>query len=118
MIAAWRTDGTGARGYSSNSGIEARLTTEQAGRDRQIEVLGGEGLGQPTALPISYEQWEELAHDTLPAPVFDYIVGAAGAEETLQANREAFARYKLLPHMLRNVEQRTLGVNVLGTPCP
>ena len=68
--------------------------------------------------PISPDEWEARAAETLEPGPFDYIAGGAGSESTMRANRRAFARRRLLPRMLRGNRERRLGVEVLGTPSP
>jgi lactate 2-monooxygenase len=73
-------------------------------------------LGHETRWPISPDEWEAAAAETLDAGQFDYIVGGAGSESTMRANREALERYRLRPRMLRGNRERDLSVEVLGTP--
>jgi lactate 2-monooxygenase len=68
--------------------------------------------------PISPEEWEARAAETLEPGPFDYIAGGAGSEATMRANREAFERRRLLPRMLRGNRERSLSVDVLGTTSP
>jgi lactate 2-monooxygenase len=84
------------------------------GVDRQFQIyLGGmQGL-RPTP-PISLEALEEQAREKLSPEAFGYVAGGAGGEDTMRANRAAFARWRIVPRMLRNVEQRDLRVQVLG----
>jgi len=48
----------------------------------------------------------------------NYVFACAGAEETTDANREAFRRRRIVPRMLRDVAQRDLSTAVLGTAMP
>jgi L-lactate dehydrogenase (cytochrome) len=73
-------------------------------------------LGHETRWPISPDEWEAAAAETLDAGPFDYIAGGAGSESTMRANREALERYRLRPRMLRGNRERDLSVEVLGTP--
>ncbi|QRG68661.1 alpha-hydroxy-acid oxidizing protein [Brevibacillus choshinensis] len=66
------------------------------------------------AMPISFEDWEEKARELLPGGPFDYIAGGSGAEETLATNRSAFAKWAIVPRMLRDVSQRSLGIELFG----
>lgn len=43
-----------------------------------------------------------------------YIVGGAGRQETVAANRSGFAHWKIVPRMLRNVEQSDTSINLFG----
>jgi lactate 2-monooxygenase len=68
--------------------------------------------------PISPEEWEARAAETLEPGPFDYIAGGAGAESTMRANLEAFERRRLRPRMLMGNSERDLSVEVLGTSSP
>jgi 4-hydroxymandelate oxidase len=59
---------------------------------------------------------ELLARERLEPMLFDYIAGGAGDEWTLHENRAAWARFALLPRMLRGVGGRDLSTTVLGAP--
>ena len=68
--------------------------------------------------PVGAAEWEARAGEQLAAGPFGYIAGAAGAESTLRANREAFERRRLRPRMLGAHTERELHVEVLGTESP
>jgi lactate 2-monooxygenase len=65
--------------------------------------------------PIAHGDWEQQARETLDEGAFGYIAGGAGAELTIEANREAFERFRLRPRMLSANVERDLSVEVLGT---
>lgn len=69
-------------------------------------------------LPYDPDEWESRAQSVLEPGPFDYIAGGAGAESTMRANREAFARWRLRPAMLAGNLQRDLHVSILGTTSP
>jgi lactate 2-monooxygenase len=69
-------------------------------------------------LPLDPDEWEARAKAILEPGPFDYIAGGAGSESTIQANRDAFARWRLRPAMLGGNQQRDLHVSVLGTSSP
>jgi lactate 2-monooxygenase len=75
-------------------------------------------LGGGSAWPISPEEWEERARETLAQGPFDYVAGGAGSESTVRANREAFDRRRLRPRMLTGNVERDLSVEVLGLRSP
>jgi len=75
-------------------------------------------LAGESAWPISPDEWEARAAETLETRPFDYIAGGAGSESTMRANREAFERRRLRPRMLRGNRVRELSVEVLGTGSP
>jgi len=49
---------------------------------------------------VCVEDYARLARDRLPAEVWDYVEGGAGAERTVAANRAAFDRLRLRPRIL------------------
>jgi isopentenyl diphosphate isomerase/L-lactate dehydrogenase-like FMN-dependent dehydrogenase len=61
---------------------------------------------------------EELAARSLPPTAFGYVAGGAGSGDTMRANRSAFARWRIVPRMLRDVGTRDLSSTVLGTRLP
>ena len=73
---------------------------------------------QPHDWPVTAEDWERAAEETLPPDAFGYIAGGAGSEETMRANREAFARWRLQPRMLTGNAERDQSIEVLGLRSP
>ena len=55
-----------------------------------------------------------LARKRLPWMVFDYIDGAAGQETGAARNRAAFDALEFRPRILRDVSDRSLGVDLFG----
>jgi lactate 2-monooxygenase len=49
---------------------------------------------------------------------YAYIAAGAGNERTLAANREAFDRWRIVPRILRDVEQRDTGIELFGRRLP
>jgi L-lactate dehydrogenase (cytochrome) len=70
------------------------------------------------ALPIAYDELEAAAVDAMSAEAVGYVVGGAGGESTVRANRAAFERWRIVPRMLRDVGERDLSTTVLGTDLP
>src|ERR671917_1145786 len=71
--------------------------------------------GQRPELPMTADGLEAAAQRVLPAEAFGYVAGGASTERTVAANREAFARWRIVPRMLRRVTERDLSTTVLGT---
>ncbi|WP_059104930.1 lactate 2-monooxygenase [Shouchella shacheensis] len=69
----------------------------------------------PNRLPVIYEEWEKRAQEVLEDGPYYYVAGGAGGEKTMQANLRAFHRWNIVPRMLRDVSERDLTVNLLGT---
>src|SRR5262245_41283066 len=61
-----------------------------------------------------FHDFRRLAQRRLPAPIFDYIHGAADDEVTHSRNTKAFESCDLVPHVLRGVEKIDLSVTVMG----
>ncbi|WP_067483017.1 lactate 2-monooxygenase [Actinomadura hibisca] len=77
------------------------------------------GLGDVLPeLPTDLTRLEALAERRLSAQAFGYVAGSAGSESTARANRTAFDRWRIVPRMLRDVSERDLSVEILGTPMP
>jgi L-lactate dehydrogenase (cytochrome) len=62
----------------------------------------------------NFHDFRNLAKRRLPAPIFDYIDGAADDEVTLRQNSASFDRCDLVPNVLRGVETIDLSVTVMG----
>jgi lactate 2-monooxygenase len=83
---------------------------------RQIYALG---LGGETpSVPVSVNELEQLAAATMDKRAANYVFAGAGSEGTMDANREAFRRRKIVPRMLRDVSSRDLSTTLLGTEMP
>lgn len=66
------------------------------------------------SLPISYEDWERLARERVPAGPFDYTAGGSVEEQTMAANRAAFTRWAIVPRMLRDVTNRSMAITLFN----
>jgi lactate 2-monooxygenase len=84
----------------------------------QYGIYAGGLLEQRPELPISAAELQERARETLRAEAYGYVAGGAGSERTMQANLDAFERWRIVPRMLRDVSQRDLATSVLATPMP
>src|SRR5712664_4800677 len=85
-------------------------------RELQIYALGLSG-GKPS-VPVPLELLEQKAKEILAPRAYDYVAGGAGGEDTMRANREAFYGWRIVPRMLRDVSQRDLSVELLGSRLP
>jgi L-lactate dehydrogenase (cytochrome) len=83
-------------------------------REIYLRGLGGE----TPAIPVSVAELEERAVVAMDPKAASYVCAGAGAEETMRANRDAFARRRIVPRMLRDVAGRDLSTTVLGTAMP
>ncbi len=69
-------------------------------------------------LPVSFEQWEQRAKETLAAAPFGYVYGAAGAGDTHRSNVDAFRKYRLRPRVCCDIMQCDLNIALLGNTLP
>jgi L-lactate dehydrogenase (cytochrome) len=76
-------------------------------------------FGEPPALPFDWREMRDAALGVMSEQAIGYVEGAAGAEDTAAANREAFGRWKLVPRMLRGIPAaRSHRATILGTEMP
>ncbi|PWY83456.1 FMN-dependent alpha-hydroxy acid dehydrogenase [Aspergillus heteromorphus CBS 117.55] len=61
---------------------------------------------------------EEQARKALGARGFNYVAGGAGEKATMDSNRLAFRQWKLIPRMLKPMEDQNLAVNLFGQEYP
>ncbi|MGW3020819.1 lactate 2-monooxygenase [Streptomyces longwoodensis] len=86
--------------------------------DFQYEIYLNGMSGTVPRLPTDLTRLEALAEHRLgPGPV-GYVAGSAGDGSTSRANRAALERRRIMPRMLRDVNERDLSVEVLGRPLP
>jgi len=77
------------------------------------------GLGGETpSIPVSVAELERRAEQAMEERAANYVFAAAGGENTMAANRAAFARHRIVPRMLRDVAERDLSTTLLGTEMP
>ena len=62
----------------------------------------------------NFKDFRNLAKRRLPAPIFNYIDGAADDEITYSRNTQAFDEVDLVPNVLRGVEKIDLSTKVFG----
>jgi len=79
--------------------------------------LAGLG-GTVPELPLTYAELERAAREKLRPEAYGYIAGAAGSEDTLRANVDAFRGHRLLPRMLRGAAERDHAVELFGRRHP
>jgi 4-hydroxymandelate oxidase len=72
-------------------------------------------MPQPTPQLVTVRDFEEAARQKLDPVFFDYVSGGARDEVTLRANEAGFARFSLLPRMLRGNEKRPLETTLLNS---
>lgn len=84
------------------------------GRLRQMQIyLPGVGGTRPL-VPVAPDTLEAKAAAAMGADAAAYIVGGAGMESTMRANRAAFGRRRFVPRVLNDVSARDLSVDLFG----
>jgi lactate 2-monooxygenase len=68
--------------------------------------------------PVSFEELEQKASETMTPEAFAYIAGSAGAETTTSNNKEAFNHWQIIPRMMVDVSQRNIGTELFGMHLP
>jgi isopentenyl diphosphate isomerase/L-lactate dehydrogenase-like FMN-dependent dehydrogenase len=74
--------------------------------------------GELPSMPISWSDLERAAEDALDPRAAAYVYGAAGTEDTMRANLEAFRRWRIVPRFMRPVTGRSLRAEILETEMP
>lgn len=85
-------------------------------RQTEVYLAGVRGLRSP--VPSAFHELEAAARRRLTPGAYAYIAGGAGLESTIDANRAAFERRRIVPRMLRDVSQRDLSVELFGRRLP
>jgi len=88
------------------------------GQELQLAVYGNTQQPADERLPFAVEEWERRARAVLADGPFGYLAGGAGAGDTMRANRDAFYKWRIWPRMLRDVGERDLRTEILGTLLP
>ena len=78
----------------------------------QIYIKGF--AGKTNSISPDFDKLEAQAIQKMDPKAAGYIVGGAGRQETVANNRSGFAPFKIVPRMLRNVEQSDTSTNLFG----
>ncbi|WP_240917844.1 lactate 2-monooxygenase [Phycicoccus sp. HDW14] len=87
---------------------------EGIGRVAQSAIYRAGSFGRRPAVPTDGDRLEAAAEKAMSRRGFAYVAGSAGGEATARANREAFARWRVVPRMLVDTSERDLSVELLG----
>lgn len=69
-------------------------------------------------VPVALATLEEQARAAMSPKAFAYVAGSAGLESTTSANRAAFERLRIVPHVFRDVSARDTSVELLSRRLP
>jgi len=86
--------------------------------DWQKEIYLNGFVGNRPAIKTSFQELEKAARQVMSEKAYAYIAGGAGNEDTMTANRSAFEQWKIVPRMLRNVEERDTSIELFGQKIP
>jgi lactate 2-monooxygenase len=89
-----------------------------AATDWQKKIYLDGFAGKEPSVKVDIGQLEKKAEQRLSREAFAYVAGGAGVESTMEANRTAFERWRIVPRMLRNVGERDMGVDLFGKQLP
>jgi lactate 2-monooxygenase len=85
---------------------------------RQAEIYLRGIAGTRPRVPTDPRRLEEAARARLTPEAYAYVAGGAGSETTIDANRAAFDRQRIVPRVLRDVSTRTTSVELFGRTLP
>jgi lactate 2-monooxygenase len=88
------------------------------GRIRQTAIYLGGVSGLRPKVPTDATKLEAAAKRAMSREAFAYIAAGAGTEGTVDANRAAFDRWRIVPRMLRDVSERDTSVELFGRRVP
>src|SRR3954451_6569844 len=93
------------------------VTDQQAFANYQYEIyLAGAGDQRPELPHFAPAAWERAFAEQVTPEAHGYVAGAAGAEDTLRENLEAFRRWRIVPRMLRDISARDTSTELFGAP--
>ncbi|MDX2070776.1 MAG: alpha-hydroxy-acid oxidizing protein [Haliscomenobacter sp.] len=88
--------------------------------DWQSKIYINGFAGKKDTLSPDWNKLEAAAIQKMSPQAAGYIVGGAGNQDTVSSNRSGFGQCKIVPRMLRNVEQGDTSTELFGqkTPSP
>ncbi|WP_426563374.1 alpha-hydroxy-acid oxidizing protein [Angustibacter sp. McL0619] len=88
------------------------------GRTVQAGIYREGVFGRRPVVPTSPSALEHAARRRMSRRGFAYVAGSAGQERTARANLAAFARWQVVPRMLRDVSAPNVGLDLFGKRLP
>ena len=89
-----------------------------SGVRRQTEIYLNGMAGKKPVVPVGTARLEAAARKKMSPEAFAYVAGGAGTESTVEENRAAFGRWRIVPRMLRDVSERDTSVELFGRRLP
>ncbi|WP_275004437.1 alpha-hydroxy-acid oxidizing protein [Promicromonospora iranensis] len=88
------------------------------GRTVQSSIYRNGVFGRRPVVPTDPDALAEAARRRMARTGWSYVAGGAGAQRTVDANREAFGRYPTVPRQMVDVGERSLTTTLLGRELP
>lgn len=82
---------------------------------RQVQIFLQGASGKKPLVPTNLADLEKEARKRMSPKGYGYMAGGAGEESTIDRNREAFEKWKIIPRMLRDVSERSIKTDLFGT---
>ena len=98
--------------------MSASENQDSPGRARQNLIYRDGVLGRTPSVPTDFDTLERRARRKMSAKGWAYVHGGAGLGRTMQANRDAFDKWQIVPRVLRDVSKRDIGVELFGRRIP
>jgi lactate 2-monooxygenase len=92
------------------------MISQRSDRQKDIYLNGFAGISPE--VPIDFNKLQLAAEKVMTPRAFAYITGGAGRETTIDSNQNAFAKYQIIPRMLRDVSQRDISIELFGHKFP
>src|SRR5215213_7261393 len=84
------------------------------GPDRQRAIYSAGVSGSRPRVPTDAAGLEAAAEAAMGDEAYAYVAGGAGTGRTMAANRADFDAWRIVPRMLRGVEDRDTSVELFG----
>ncbi len=101
---------------------ETRIDTPERfsgiGRAVQGAIYAAGAYGHKPKMPVEPAALSEAARRRMSPQAWSYVAGSAGMQRTDAANTAVFERYPIVPRMLRDVAERSMGVTLFGHDLP
>lgn len=88
------------------------------GRRRMSEVFVQGSGGKLPRVPVAADALAQRAREHMSAKSWAYIAGGAGGESTMDGNRRALDRWRIVPRVLHGVSTVDMSVEILGQRWP
>ena len=85
---------------------------------RQLDVYRAGPRTGPSAIPVQVEELAAKARRLLTPEAWEWIAGGAGRGDTVRTNRDAFAKWQIVPRMLCDIDRRDFSVELFGRRHP